>query len=126
MPSLPPGTYTLRFAKEGLRPVELTALLPLGATASVDAMLSVARSRKPCWSKASRRQPSPDADQRQHHGGEVNALPMGRTPYLIAELMPGVTTNTPNPDQLTISGGFAFDNVFLVDGVDVNDNLLGS
>ena len=26
---------------------------------------------------------------------EVNALPMGRTPYLIAELMPGLTTNTP-------------------------------
>ena len=51
---------------------------------------------------------------------------MGRTPYLIAELMPGLTTNTPSPNQLTISGGFAYDNVFLVDGVDVNDNLLGS
>ena len=41
-------------------------------------------------------------------------------------MMPGLTTNTPNRDQLTISGGFAYDNVFLVDGVDVNDNLLGS
>ena len=58
--------------------------------------------------------------------GDVNVLPMGRTPYLIAELMPGLTTNTPSPNQLTISGGFAFDNVFLVDGVDVNDNLIGS
>ena len=43
LPSLPPGTYTVRFAKEGLSPAELTALLPLGATASVDAMLSVAQ-----------------------------------------------------------------------------------
>jgi hypothetical protein len=51
---------------------------------------------------------------------------MGRTPYLIAELMPGLTTNTPSANQLTISGGFAYDNVFLVDGVDVNDNLIGS
>ncbi|HET9467400.1 MAG TPA: TonB-dependent receptor, partial [Vicinamibacterales bacterium] len=57
---------------------------------------------------------------------DVNVLPMGRTPYMIAELMPGLTTNTPNRDQLTISGAFAYDNVFLVDGVDVNDNLLGS
>ena len=57
---------------------------------------------------------------------DVNVLPMGRTPYMIAELMPGLTTNTPNRDQITISGGFAFDNVFLVDGVDVNDNLIGS
>src|SRR5688500_11721318 len=43
IPSLPPGAYTLRFAKEGLSPAELTALLPLGATASVDAMLSIAQ-----------------------------------------------------------------------------------
>ena len=57
---------------------------------------------------------------------EVNVLPMGRTPYLIAELMPGVTTNTPSANQITISGGFAYDNVFLIDGVDVNDNLLGT
>src|SRR5260221_490867 len=57
---------------------------------------------------------------------DVNLLPMGRTPYLMAELMPGVTTNTPNAGQITISGGFAYDNVFLIDGVDVNDNLLGT
>ena len=31
--------------------------------------------------------------------GEVNALPMGRTPYLIAELMPGLTTNTPSRES---------------------------
>ena len=35
---------------------------------------------------------------------EVNVLPMGRTPYQIAELMPGLTTNTPNRNQFTISG----------------------
>ena len=40
--------------------------------------------------------------------------------------MPGLTTNTPSPNQITISGGFAYDNVFLVDGVDVNDNLFGT
>ena len=46
LPSLPPGTYTLRFAKDGLTPAELTALLPLGATASVDATLALRRSLK--------------------------------------------------------------------------------
>src|SRR5918996_6461781 len=35
LPSLPPGTYTIQFVKEGLTPTERTALLPLGATASV-------------------------------------------------------------------------------------------
>src|SRR6185503_12911420 len=52
-------------------------------------------------------------------------LPVGRTPFLLAELTPGLTDNTPNQNQLTIGGGLAYDNVFLVDGVDVNDNVFG-
>src|SRR5688572_877103 len=127
LPSLPPGTYTVRFAKEGLSPAELTALLPLGATAKVDAMLSIARVTETVLVEGVS-PPAVTSTQTSANitAGDVNALPMGRTPYLIAELMPGLTTNTPNPNQLTISGGFAFDNVFLIDGVDVNDNLLGT
>lgn len=127
VPSLPPGTYTILFAKDGLAPTELTALLPLGATASVDAILSVAQVSETVLVEGVI-PPAVTATQTSANitATEVNALPMGRTPYLIAELMPGLTTNTPNRGQLTISGGFAFDNVFLVDGVDVNDNLQGS
>ena len=127
VPSLPPGSYTIRFAKEGLTPAELTAPLPLGATASVDAVLSIAQVTETVLVEGVR-PPAVTATQSSANmtAAEVNVLPVGRTPYLIAELMPGLTTNTPNRDQLTISGHFAFDNVFLVDGVDVNDNLLGS
>ena len=57
---------------------------------------------------------------------EINQLPTGRTPALIAELAPGLTANTPNAGQVTISGGFAYDNVFMINGVDVNDNLFGT
>src|SRR5262249_37104104 len=35
-------------------------------------------------------------------------------------------SNGPNAGQLTISGATAFDNVFMVNGVDVNDNLFGT
>jgi hypothetical protein len=127
LPSLPPGTYTIRFSKSGLTPAELTALLPLGATASVDAILSVAQVAETVLVEGVT-PPAVTSTQNSANmtADEVNVLPMGRTPYLIAEMAPGVTTNTPNRDQLTISGGFAYDNVFLVDGVDVNDNLLGS
>jgi len=57
---------------------------------------------------------------------EVNNLPIGRTPSAIASIAPGLTTNTPNGGQVTISGAFAYDNVFLIDGVDANDNLFGT
>jgi len=127
IPSLPPGTYTIRVAKENLTPVEVSALLPLGATASVDVTLAVAAVSETVMVEGVT-PPAVTSTQSSANirADEVNVLPMGRTPYLISELMPGVTTNTPNANQLTISGGFAYDNVFLVDGVDINDNLLGS
>ena len=56
----------------------------------------------------------------------VDLLPIGRSPFGIASIMPGLTTNTPNGGQLTVSGSFGYDNVFLIDGTDVNDNLFGS
>ncbi len=125
--TLPPGTYAVRIAKSGLSPVELTALVPLGGTASADATLSVAAVSETVLVEGMR-PPAVTSIQTSANitATEVSVLPMGRTPFLIAELMPGLTTNTPSPNQLTISGGFAFDNVFLIDGVDVNDNLLGT
>ena len=54
---------------------------------------------------------------------DIERLPTGRTPSLVAELAPGLTNNTPNVNQVTISGAVAYDNVFLLDGVDIGDNL---
>jgi outer membrane receptor protein involved in Fe transport len=56
-------------------------------------------------------------------GNDIERLPTGRTPSLVAELAPGLTNNTPNVNQVTISGAVAYDNVFLLDGVDIGDNL---
>ena len=123
---LPPGTYAVRVSKNEWLPVDATVSVPLGATAVVDATLAavpteyvrVEATTPPAVTSV---QMSANLTAR-----DVSVLPVGRTPFLIAELMPGLTTNTPSPNQLTISGGFAFDNVFLIDGVDVNDNLLGT
>ena len=57
---------------------------------------------------------------------QVDAMPIGRRPVDIAELSPGLTTNTFTTGQLAISGAYGFDNVFMVDGVDVNDTLNGT
>jgi hypothetical protein len=57
---------------------------------------------------------------------EMQRLPVGRTPFQIAELSPGLTDNTPSQSQVTVSGAFAYDNVFLMNGVDINDNVLGT
>ena len=62
-----------------------------------------------------------------HHAGRRRTT--GRCAYTvsgIAELFADLTNVTPNANQVSINGAFAFDNIFLVNGVDVGDNLLGS
>src|SRR5204863_3288790 len=48
----------------------------------------------------------------------------GRTIDDVTRLAPGVNEAGPN-DQITISGANSFDNLFLVNGVVVNENLRG-
>src|SRR6185295_3989466 len=57
---------------------------------------------------------------------ELDTLPVGRIPAQVADLAPGLTSSTPNAGQVTISGATAFDNVFMMNGVDINDNLFGT
>ena len=54
---------------------------------------------------------------------EIEALATPRTLQGIATLSPALSEQSPNAGQLVINGAFAFDNIFMVNGVDVNDNL---
>jgi outer membrane receptor protein involved in Fe transport len=54
---------------------------------------------------------------------EIDALATSRTIQGIATLSPNLTERSPNAGQVVINGAFAWDNVFMVNGVDVNDNL---
>src|SRR4051812_30143896 len=125
--NLPPGPYRITISQSGLATINRNAAVPLGATITVDATLSIASVVESVVVEGLTPSPVKEIQTSANvRADEINLLPMGRTPYLTAELMPGVTTNTPNANQITISGGFGYDNVFLVDGVDVNDNLLGT
>ena len=61
-----------------------------------------------------------------HRPRDVDTLATGRALEQIADLAPGLTDNTPNAGQVTIAGGFAYDNVFMLDGVDITDSTFGS
>lgn len=76
------------------------------------------------------RVPAATATPRTSQGftkAEIDALPVGRRPTDVAELAPGLTPSVFNGTgaQLTLGGAFGFDNVFMVNGVDVNDNISG-
>ena len=124
---LPPGTYTAVFSLAGFATAERTIDVPLGSVVEVDITLATAPITEEVTvvgeGQSVVRQPQVAVNITKDM---VDLLPIGRSPFGIAAIMPGLTTNTPNASQLTIAGSFAYDNVFLVDGTDINDNLFGT
>ena len=114
---LPPGTYRVRFERSGYFAAERTVTVVPGETARTAAVLLAGGDGEAA--------PSPPlADHGSRYGAETaDALPIGRTPFDVANLAPGVSDRTPAGGQLSISGGFAHDNLYRIDGVEVGDHL---
>jgi outer membrane receptor protein involved in Fe transport len=123
-----PGTYQVTFDIPGFQPATREGVqVGIGAVAVVDATMSLAAITETVTVTAEA--PSPMAAPKisqAYTKAEIDALPVGRRPYDVGELSPSVTTNVSNASQLTIAGSFGFDNVFMVNGVDVNDNIQGT
>ena len=54
---------------------------------------------------------------------DVDRLAIPCTLVGMTQLTPAVTENAPTAGQVVINGAFAFDNVFMVNGVDITDNV---
>ena len=124
---LPPGEYTITIEMDGMATAKRTTRVELGRTVQVDVAMAPAAVAEQVTVRAEAvpvvTNPTIGAN---FNTKLINDLPTGRTPFTIAELAPGLTDNGPNAGQLTIGGAFAYDNVFLINGVDVNDNLFGT
>jgi outer membrane receptor protein involved in Fe transport len=129
---LPPGSYTVSFSMEGLGGVRRSMAVELGQTSKLEVRMSPAATSEAITVTAE----APTALTTTQLGQnmsreEIQTLPIPRTGgggllANIAALTPGVTQNTFNAGQVRINGGFGYDNVFLVDGTDINDNLFGT
>ncbi len=124
---LPAGAYRIRFDMSGFGAVERQATVEMAQTSTANATMAVATIEESIVVTAD----APSALETTQGGTnysaqEIDTLATGRTLQQITELAPGLTDNTPNGGQVTISGGFAYDNLFLVDGVDVTDSTFGS
>ena len=124
---LPSGTYELTFETTSFTPAKRTTNILFGLAVEQNLQLSAAGVVEQVQVVASTPAPiaTPIVGANYKHD-EIDALATPRTLFGIAQLAPGVTQNTPNDGQLAINGAFAFDNVFMLNGVDVNDNLFGS
>lgn len=124
---LPNGEYVVTFVLQGFTTLETETTVPLGGVVEANVAMQVGPVAEAVQVTGVVPTPLASTEVSANITGEqVRVLPMGRSPFRIAEITPGLTNNTVNNGQVTISGAFAYDNVFLIDGVDTNDNLFGT
>ena len=125
--ALPPGEYEVRFESTGFGTVTRTTNVPLGLVAVQDVSLRPAGVAETV--QVAGELPLPIVTPTigiNIKSEEINSLATPRTIQGIAQLSPAVNENSPNTGQLVINGAFASDNVFMVNGVDINDNLFAT
>ncbi len=123
--ALPPGDYTVRFEMEGMQKNTQRTTLSLAQTSRVDADLKVTAVAEAITVTATAPAVLETTQVAMNFKGKlIDRLPTGRTLRDMTLLVPGVNANGVNA-QVTISGAPSYDNVFLVNGVVVNENLRG-
>jgi len=127
LPNLPPGAYAVSFELSGFAPVKRDTKVLLGLVVEQNVTLRAAGVAETVQVVAEQPAPiaTPIIGTNVKHD-EVEALATPRTLQGIATLAPSVNENTPNAGQLAINGAFAWDNIFMINGVDVNDNLFAN
>src|SRR5439155_7336170 len=124
-PSLPPGLYTVNFQLEGMQPVTKKVPLQLAYDEHADAEMRVARVTEAITVTASAPAVLETTEVvRNFTAKQIQDLPVRRNIRDTVLLAPGVNSNGPN-NQIMLSGGPSYDNLFLVNGVVVNENLRG-
>jgi len=124
--SLPPGEYTVTYELQGLGTVTHKVRLLLAETTRDDAEMSVSKVKEEV-TVSGQTAAAAVLETTQIAANitsqELNKLPVARTIRAVL-LSPGVNPNGVN-NQITISGAPSYDNLFLVDGVVVDENLRG-
>ncbi|HEU5163145.1 MAG TPA: TonB-dependent receptor, partial [Thermoanaerobaculia bacterium] len=125
LPNLAPGSYKLTFELAGMERVEKRVTVSVSQTSRADTAMRLSAVAEQITVTAA--VPIAAAAQEiaaNFESEQINQLPVDRTIDSVVRLAPGVTEAGPN-NQITISGATSFDNLFLVNGVVVNENLRG-
>ena len=125
--ALPPGQYQVSFELAGFGTVTQTTTVALGR--EVDQAVTLRPGAVTETVEVVAETPAPIASPVigvNIRKDEIDSLATPRTIQGIATLSPALTERSPNANQVIINGAFAFDNVFMINGVDVNDNLFAT
>ena len=121
--AIPPGPYKVTFSLSGLTDVVKNAQVNLVETTRLDADMKMSAVAEAITVTANQATVMETPQVQTNYKQEtVNRLPMGRSPIAQTALSPGVTNGV---NGNTISGAMSYDNLYLVNGAVVNENLRG-
>lgn len=122
---LPPGEYSVKFEMSSMGTQTVRTRVGVGQTARADATMRLeAVSEAITVTAAAPAAVETQQVQANYSQELIQSLPSTRTLLAITSLAPGVTANGPRGNQ-TISGAYSYDNLYMVNGVSVNENLRG-
>jgi hypothetical protein len=122
--ALPPGNYLVAFDLEGMQKVNQRVNISLSQTTRADADLRMAVGEAVTVTASAPAVVESPQMATNFDVETVRELPIPRDIRSVTLLAPGVTDAAVN-NQITISGAMSFENLFLVNGVVVNENLRG-
>jgi len=124
---LPPGDYTISFALDGFHTLEFPVLVSVAQTKTVDAEMYAEAIREEIVVTGNYETVSVGTQSNvTMQQSLIEALPVARTMRNAVLLTPGTSDVGPgNGDAITISGAQSYENLFLINGVVVNENVRG-
>jgi carboxypeptidase family protein/TonB-dependent receptor-like protein len=131
-PSLPPGEYTVTFTGQGLQAVQQQVRVSAAQSSTLDTEVAGAAVTEEIVVTGSLEDISQGVQSAATYTKKlVDDLPAGRTLNQIVALAPGVQPNGPSKgtetglSNITISGAPTYENLFLLNGVVLNENIRG-
>ena len=123
--ALPPGTYDVIFELESFQSVQQSVLVPAAQTVELNPQMGLSQTETIVVTGAVIEPISQSSTSSTTFDQELlEELPLARTVAQAATLSPGVHATGP-AGNVTISGGMSFENLWLINGVTVNENLRG-
>src|SRR5918992_3794421 len=131
-PSLPPGDYTIAFELEGMQSVRRDLRVAAAQAVPLDVEMSLTAVEEEIVVTGTLENISQGMQSATTYTKTlVDELPAGRTISQIVSLSPGIQPNGPAKDSttglgnITISGAPTYENLFLLNGVVLNENIRG-
>jgi hypothetical protein len=123
---LPPGDYKVRLELSGFQTLETTIKVNAAQTQRLDATLPQTKVAEEVTVTGTYESLSTASQASTTVGASLlEKLPTGRDVTTMVMLMPATTQNGPR-NAITISGANSYDNLFMINGVTINENIRGT